>query len=212
MEQKIDLIIDFETFGTDASKCAPINMAAFKFDWSRFLVSPYTFEELLNDAEQYKFRVDSLLKIGFETERATVDWWKSLPSDIRSQAVPKDDDLLLEEFCDSFISYLGTDNIQHWWSRSNTYDPTILYRLFRKNDGHYYRMNSHLPHWKVRDARTWIDAKFDFADKNGFVPVADENYWNETFKEHNSIHDIAADVMRLQTICRAENDLKQTER
>ena len=38
------------------------------------------------------------------------------------------------------------------------------------------------------------------------------DYWKEAVAPHNSVHDIAADIMRLQTIHRAENDLKQVER
>jgi hypothetical protein len=66
--------------------------------------------------------------------------------------------------------------------------------------------------WLVRDTRTYIDAKFDFPKINGFVPVADEKYWAVTFVKHDSRFDIAADVLRLQAIIRAENDLDQVER
>ena len=66
--------------------------------------------------------------------------------------------------------------------------------------------------WKVRDVRTFIDAKFDFSTRSGFVPLADEKYWNEAFVAHDSTHDVAADVLRLQAIYRAENDLEQTRR
>ena len=66
--------------------------------------------------------------------------------------------------------------------------------------------------WRVRDTRTFIDAKFNFSTKNGFVPVADTEYWEAAFEEHNSIHDISADIMRLQAIHRAENGLEQVEK
>ena len=73
-------------------------------------------------------------------------------------------------------------------------------------------MNEYLRWWRVRDIRTWIDAKFDFSTKNGFVPIADVEYWENTFIGHDSTHDVAADVLRLQAIHRAENELEQVER
>ena len=76
----------------------------------------------------------------------------------------------------------------------------------------HHSLNEYLMFWRVRDTRTFIDAKFDFKTKNGFVPVSDEAYWSEAFKEHDSIHDIAADILRLQAIHRAENDEEQMKR
>jgi hypothetical protein len=39
--------------------------------------------------------------------------------------------------------------------------------------------------------------------------VANESAWETTFKPHDSSWDILADVLRLQAIVRAENDLEQ---
>jgi hypothetical protein len=60
--------------------------------------------------------------------------------------------------------------------------------------------------------RTHIDAKFNYTTRSGFIPVADEKYWESAFVAHDSTHDVAADVLRLQAIHRAENDLEQIER
>jgi hypothetical protein len=73
-------------------------------------------------------------------------------------------------------------------------------------------LNEYIPFWRVRDTRTYIDASFDFSTKNGFVPIADEEYWNNNFKAHDSVHDVAADILRLQTIHRAQHDMEQVER
>jgi len=44
------------------------------------------------------------------------------------------------------------------------------------------------------------------------VPVSDVDYWNSAFVAHDSTHDVAADVLRLQAIHRAENDLEMVEK
>jgi hypothetical protein len=73
-------------------------------------------------------------------------------------------------------------------------------------------LNEYLRWWRVRDTRTWIDAKFNFSQKNGFIPVADTDYWAKYFVAHDSTHDVAADILRLQAIHRAEHDLEQVNR
>ena len=70
-------------------------------------------------------------------------------------------------------------------------------------------MEEYLKYWAVRDTRTYIDAKFDFKQKNGFIPFADEQRWEQMFKAHDSSWDILADVLRMQAIRRAEEDLEQ---
>ena len=72
-------------------------------------------------------------------------------------------------------------------------------------------MGNYLKYWSVRDTRTFIDAKFDFPKLNAFVPVSDTAKWEYNFKAHDSKHDVAADILRLQAITRAENDLEQIE-
>ena len=112
----------------------------------------------------------------------------------------------------NFINYLkAAGKINYWWSRSNTFDPIILQR-WAKAAGRHAEIEELLKFWSVRDTRTWIDAKLDFPKKNGFCPVTDEEYWNKTFVQHDSRFDIAADILRLQTIARLENDMEQTAR
>ena len=116
------------------------------------------------------------------------------------------------EFCDTILAYLREQrNIDYWWSRGNTFDPVILNRLMLATDN-MPTLDQYLKFYKVRDVRSHIDAKFDYTTRNGFVPVSDESYWSTAFIAHDSSHDVAADVMRLQTIYRAENDMEQTAR
>ena len=125
---------------------------------------------------------------------------------------PSENDLTIEEFSVNIFKYLReVGKVEYWWSRGNTFDPVLLERVMNKLDQHLL-MNEYLRWWRVRDIRTWIDAKFDFSTKNGFVPIADVEYWENTFIGHDSTHDVAADVLRLQAIHRAENELEQVER
>lgn len=123
-------------------------------------------------------------------------------------------DLNALQFMEKLIDYLRSEGkIDYWWSRSNSFDPVILDRI-AQNANKTSLLGDHLKYWAVRDTRTFIDAKFDFkvpGGKNGFVPVSDIAKWEYNFKAHDSKHDVAADVLRLQTIVRAEADLEQIE-
>ena len=127
---------------------------------------------------------------------------------MRRLAIPSDNDLTLPQFTDQFLADLyNGPKIEYWWSRNNTFDPTVLWRLVWTQDSKY-RLNEYLMHWRVRDVKTWIDAKFNFTTKSGFCPFEDEDLFNSLFKQHDSAHDVVADVLRLQAIFRAENDLE----
>lgn len=211
---RTDFILDFETMGQDALRCPGVDCAIATFEWERFLDQPYTFEELTSGhCKRLKLSVaDQVKNYGAKIESKTVAFWEQQAPHVRKHIKPLPDDLTQEEFCDKFLGFLADrPKIQYWWSRANVFDPLILWRIMTDCNRHH-SLNEYLMFWRVRDTRTFIDAKFDFKTKNGFVPVSDEQYWKTAFEEHNSIHDIAADIMRLQTIHRAENDLLQPER
>ncbi len=199
-------IIDFETMGIDTNNCVVIDMSAFVFDWNRFSSSePYGFADVAN-VRKFKLDVkEQVTKYNFTIDPDTVKFWEKQPSDVRRNIAPKKTDIGLEQFADDFLDYLiPHGKISNWWSRSNTFDPIILWRLF-ETVGKKQQILEYLPHWSLRDTRSWIDAKLDFPKKNGFCPIEDEELWAQNFKHHDSAWDVLADVMRLQRIDRAEN-------
>lgn len=207
---KNDFIIDFETFGKDPNTCAAIDCSVMVFDWDKMLTdNPYTLEDI-KLTRRFKLSVmDQVKNYGYEVDKSTVEWWESLGPEVRKHCKPKPTDLTVEQFCHDLMQLLiNSPNIVHWWSRSNTFDPIILTRLF-KSQNKLAHLEEYLKFWRVRDTRTHIDAKLDFPKVNGFIPTNNEDLWNNTFKEHDSSWDILADVLRLQAIRRAENDMEQ---
>ena len=200
-----NLIFDFETLGTNLIDGFPIlDIAYFTFDADRFIHKPYTFEELTNDIQYVKFNVaDYCMTYGYKPEKSTVDWWSNQDKVVRDKIKPKDTDVSVLEFADRFLAYLDETQPNFWWSRGNTFDPIIMYRIFndlKRSD----EFNKFCPHWAVRDVRTFIDTKFDFNPKikNGFVLPE----WTEKFNAHDSVHDVAVDILRLQTIIKAQSE------
>lgn len=205
-----DFIIDFETFGKDAQKCAVIDCSVMVFNWDKMLSNdPYTTRDI-NLTRRFKLSVmDQVKNYGYEIDKDTVSFWEEQSPEVRRHISPKDGDLTVEEFCKDFQNFLiNSPKIDFWWSRSNTFDPIILGRLFQSQDK-LLHMEEYLKYWRVRDTRTFIDAKLNFPKKNGFNPLADEALWESSFKAHDSSWDILADVLRIQAITRAENDMEQ---
>lgn len=200
-------ILDFETFGQNVNTCAIINCAYLVFDYDRFKTNPYSYDELLGMVQVLKLDVAKQVKDGFIIEKTTLDFWDKVDPEAKKQLKPDPNkDLTYQEFCDNMLSYLGKEKIDYWWSRSNTFDPILLWRIFEYSNK-LDDLNYKLKFWRVRDTRTYIDAKTDFElNKNGFIPI-DTNEWNSKFKEHDSKHDIIGDILRMQKIVRVENGL-----
>jgi len=207
-------IIDFETIGQCAREIPAIDCAYITFQWERFTENPYSFKELVNNMQQAKFDIkDQMINHGCKYNQRDLQWWLDQPPELRKNLKPSADDLNASQFMEKLIDYLrAAGKIDYWWSRSNSFDPVILDRI-AQNANKTSLLGEHLKYWAVRDTRTFIDAKFDFNTPggNGFVPVSNLQKWEQNFSKHNSKHDVAADILRLQTIVRAENDLEQIE-
>jgi len=194
-------ILDYETIGQDVFKAPVVNCSVFLFDWARFVSSnPYTFEELIEEIIFTKFKLEEQVKAGYKFKDEDLKFWKDI-GEIR-QCLPSEDDVSVEDFVHSLYDYVLPCKINRWWSRSNTFDPILLHRNFRDHSSRE-KLDKILPYWKVRDIRTYIDTQFDFKNKvNGFCPQDDEEDWNKKFIPHNSVHDVAADILRMQRIDR----------
>lgn len=198
-------IIDFETMSLDTNKCVVIDMSAMVFDWNKFSSNkPYTLEDI-NLVRKFKFDIkEQVSKYNFVIDEDTVKFWEAQPKEVRKNISPRSTDISLTQFTEQFIDFLiPHGKMSYWWSRGNSFDAPILWRLFDAI-GKRNQVLEYLPHWSLRDCRTWIDAKLDFPKKNGFVPIEDEKLWHEIFKAHDSTWDIFADVLRFQMIDRAE--------
>lgn len=206
------LMIDCEAIGTDATKCPTLEWSYYRFDWERFKTRPYSLQELLDVIVKDKMHLaDQVRNHGCSYDEVNLQWWLD-KKDLRYVLKPTSQDLTVHEFLANLIRYCSPKGPAYWWSRSNTYDPIILWRL-ATSAGREKELGEYLAYWRVRDSRTFIDAKLDFAkNQNSFVPVQDSEYWARTFKQHDSRHDVAADILRFQALTRAEEGLEQVDR
>jgi hypothetical protein len=208
----MDFIFDFETLSQNVINCPVVDCSFLFFDRARFLSDkPYTFQELVSLATRVKFDVAHQVKqFGLVIQQSTLDWWKSQGPEARSKLKPTKDDVTLEDFLKLLLTSLrNSGKIDKFWSRSNSFDPIILQVIMQKVGGDYEKqITDILKWWNVRDTRTYIDALTNFSlKKNAFIPMDDEEKWKSLFVEHDSSHDIAADILRLQVLTRMNANL-----
>lgn len=207
----VDIIIDFETLGSNVHKCPALDMSYIAFDWDRFLTEPYTFDELVNSEDiggTIKFDVEDQIKnYSCQLTKHDIKWWDEIritnPKAYDRAVKPSKNDVSVSDFCEIFINFLAfKKNIDRFWSRGNTFDPIILWRLF-SDCGELNKLDIYLKHWKARDTRTYMESLLGFDLKStNFCPIDDETLWKKYFQHHNSRHDCAADILRMQKIYR----------
>jgi hypothetical protein len=206
-------ILDFETMGTNVYDCAVVDCSFLVFDTDKMLsANPYTTKSIV-DIKKSKLSVKKQIdNYGWKVYSDTIKFWQEQSKEVQKLVSPKSTDITVEEFSTDLFNMLNqAGKISYWWSRSSSFDPLILWRMMDQiNMG--LAIKEHLPHWKQRDTRTFIDAKLNFPKINGFVPISDEDFWEKVFQEHNSAWDVLADTLRIQAIMRAEADLQMVQR
>lgn len=206
MTKNLNFIGDYETLSQDQFTCIAFNYAYFLFDWDRFTKNPYTAEELLDSIQVAKFDVSEQKKLGWKTQKKTVEWWMSQEKEVKMQALPSEDDITLEDFKNKLNYYLNGIKVNNYWNRGCDFDPVIFKRMMIAADNEEI-FEKNLPYWSLMDVRSFINGSTDFKYRNDFVPMEDEDKWNRIFKKHNSKHDVMADILRLQIVTRLRNGL-----
>jgi len=194
------VIFDFETLSTDRVNPVVLSFAMLNFSESRMLGDmPHTFEELLDKVDYIKFDVkDQVKNYNRKIDKETVDWWGQQDEAVRKdQLTPSDDDKSISELHDFFVLN-KTTNATKYYSRGNTFDPIILDYIMKQTG------NNALYHfWEIRDSISTIDGlSWGTKLRNNFIPEGCEGY-----KKHDPRHDVALDVMRIQSLVQATEGL-----
>tara|TARA_B100000508_G_scaffold139751_1_gene138769 strand:+ start:954 stop:1577 length:624 start_codon:yes stop_codon:yes gene_type:complete len=203
------LVLDFETLGVTTHTCPVVDCSHVTVNSEKMLSdNPYTFEEVVEMVDKTKFAVEQQVKeYGYVPEQDTIDWWRRQPAVVRKQVLPSVHDVDVKDWVKDFAQKIRIGpKIDLAFCRGTDFDPPILRRLLKDfGEAGVYEIN--LPFWKFRDTRSFFDGFFLFEAKNSFAPEDDENVWNEKFNKHDSEHDVAAEVLRLQVAHRLRADL-----
>jgi hypothetical protein len=192
------VIYDFETLSLNTTKGVVLSMALLEYSTDRFMDNPYDYDELVDMSHMIKFDVQKQVR---EYKRViddgTLKWWMEQSKEAQAVLKPSSTDVCISELYDFIVKTIpNADTVNRFYTRGNTFDPMFLENIMRqtnKPDPFSWR--------RIRDTRSLIEgmawgvSEFD----NGFIP---EGLLTK-FVAHDPRHDIAMDVMRIQTLARA---------
>jgi hypothetical protein len=192
------VIFDFETLSQDQMNGVVVSMAMLTFSETRFIGDlAYTFDELVKNTHLIKFNVEEQVKkFGRKIDKSTLEWWNKQGELAKKQLAPSEEDVSISELYQFFIINKRV-NVKKVYTRGNTFDPIIMEHILKQFD-------RPMPYewWEVRDTRSLIEGLSWGTDlNNSFMPPN-----CESFIHHDPRHDIALDVMRMQTLVQAINE------
>ena len=189
------LIYDFETLSVDPNTGVAVNLAMLSFDMERFTSDPYTFEWLVDDCKIIKFNVEEQIKKYKRTvDQDTLRWWGQQSKEAQAILKPSADDVSITELFDFFVSNVP-DNLDRVYTRRASLDQPMMISLCEI-------AGKTLPYswWSFREIVSFIEGlTMGSGLRDDFIPEGLES----KFIKHDPAHDIAMDVMRLQTIVQA---------
>jgi hypothetical protein len=195
------LIYDFETLSQNPYNGVAVSLAILNFNRGRFVHNPYEYEELIDKVATIKFDVNDQVKnYNRKIENDTLEWWKNQSEEAQKQLRPSSEDVSISELYNFMILNTNTINLRRVYTRNNTFDPMFLYSLCLAT-------GKPLPYdwWLIRDTKSMIDGLSHGMDlKDDFIPEG----LSEKFVAHDPKHDVAMDVMRLQTLIRGVEGLE----
>ena len=187
------VIYDFETLSQDQNKGVVLSLALLSYSETRFASNPYTYEELLSNCKTIKFDVAEQVNTYNRTiSKETLGWWKEQNKEAQKQLAPSSEDISIRYLHQFLIDNIDLKNHKKAFTRGNTFDPIFMDSLL-KESGQVNPM-----HWgSIRDTRSYIEG-MSFGSKlnNNYMPEG----LKEKFIAHDPCHDIALDVMRMQTL------------
>lgn len=191
------LIYDFETLSKNPENCVVLCVAALSFDEDRYISDPYTFSELVSNANMIKFDVEEQVRLyKRKIEGDTLEWWNSQNDDARRILKPSPKDRRLSDIFTFFDYVVAGKQLDRVFTRGNTFDPIILQSICKN----HFNLQRPYDWWLDRDTRSFIEGlSYGSGLKNDFFP---ETVSHTEFIHHNPIHDISLDVMRMQLLVR----------
>lgn len=215
MKSNKHLFLDFSMLGYHPEWAIMLSCSAAIVDVEKMLsAEPYTTKSAFREVKQFKLSVKDQKELGYTIDKDGVEYWQNQGKYLIDRVVkPSNNDLTVKEFTTKFIEYIiPHGNIDMWWSWNSMDDAAILWRLFC-DAGREDTIREYLPRYKSRDMATFIDSKFDFQLKKlDIEPIEDVEYWNNIFVKSDSSLDVMANVLRLQAVLRAENDLENVKK
>lgn len=197
--QPVDFCLDYETLG-NAPEGAVIDLAIVTFKDDPH--NPPTFKELVERGLQVKFNIQDQKQNGYtprKFDKDAIDWWKLQSAEARVCLQPSANDTTLQDGVKKVEQYLLDNGIDKWqsigWCRGQSFDFGIMVDMIRQvyNTRETFELEW-CKFWKQRDIRTGIERTLMKRDMTE-CPLPAGTL--DGFIHHNSIHDVAKDILML---------------
>lgn len=187
---------DFETMSQDPETAPVISVAAALVDMNNVETGQYDYEMILDMCRFMKFDVeDQVLNYSRVVDPKTIEWWAEQDKEALETIKPTKLDKSIELLIPFLKEMIESVNIDYVFTRNNTFDPIIVQSICRQTG-----QKIPYPWWAIRDVKSFIFGyTYGHNIKDSFIPP---NIKSQIVK-HDPRHDIALDVMRLQTLLSA---------
>jgi len=201
---KLALFYDFETMSQDPETAPVVSIAAGVYDMIQMEAASYSYESVLNKTRFMKFDVrEQVEEYGRVIDPETIKWWSEQSKEAQETLKPLPTDKNIEELIPFLKDLIADKNIDYVFTRNNTFDPVIVQSIVRVT-----KQKIPYPWWAIRDVKSFIfGLTYGHNIKDSFIPPDVEGL----YVKHDPRHDIALDVMRLQTILHAKSDCSQED-
>ena len=188
----MNTIYDFETLSQNPQDGVVLSMAMLNWDPK----IKYTYHELVNSAAYIKFDVaEQVEKYDRKISPSTLAWWGEQNKEAQKALKPSSNDKSITELYDFYCDNMTASADALVYTRRNTFDPVFMLSVMNS-------VGRDLPYawWDVRDTISYIEGLTYGADTDHrFIPEG----LKDKFVAHDPRHDIAMDVMRIQTLMSA---------
>lgn len=199
LSNPMDFMIDYETLG-NAPEGAVVDLAIVCFKDDPY--NPPTFQELISSGLQVKFQILAQKQNGSyprKFDKDAIEWWKLQSVEARACLSASINDVSLADGVRLVEDYLKSNNVDPWkslgWCRGQSFDFSIMVDMIRQV--HNTRETFELEwckFWNQRDVRTGIERTLM---KRGMTECPLPTGTLTGFIAHNSIHDVAKDILGL---------------
>jgi hypothetical protein len=191
------LIFDFETLSQKPANGVVVSFAMINYSDQRFISMPYEYDELVEKAQFIKFNVaDQVKSYNRKIEKSTLEWWDQQNEEAKKQLKPSGTDRSIADLYNFVVQNTHIHNLKRVYTRRNTFDPIFMSSIMEATGN-----PEPYDWWLVRDTISFIDGLTIGSDdiRNNFIPDG----LKDKFVAHDPRHDIAMDIMRMQTLIQA---------
>jgi hypothetical protein len=207
--REYNIVYDLDSLSHSPVDGVVLDISAFIFDTSKMLSdAPYTCKDLQH-VNRFKLSVKQQVTDGLKVDKRVAEFWANLGDATSKRFAPKDEDLTITQFVNKFSVYVNSEpKIINSYVNNKSIQPLFLQRMFKSIDRN---LNELLPTNHTMDMQSYIFAKTDSYEYD-FCPIEDEEFWKKVYDKNNSSWDVIANVLRIQAILRAENNLEGINR